>query len=114
LHCNRSALDQIFLNLIGNSLKYNDKKHTVIDIKATQTSKHFEFSIRDNGRGIEEDKVDSVFTLFSTVGHLDKNGERGHGIGLSTVQKLVNNLGGTIKVKSELGKFTEFIFTIAR
>ncbi|WP_396596488.1 ATP-binding protein [Dokdonia sp. R86516] len=114
LHCNRSALDQIFLNLIGNSLKYNDKKHTVIDIKATQTAKHFEFSVRDNGRGIEEDKVDSIFTLFSTVGHLDKNGERGHGIGLSTVQKLVNNLGGTIKVKSKLGKYTEFIFTIAR
>ena len=114
LYCNRSALDQIFLNLIGNSLKYNDKKHTIIEIKASQTPKYFKFSVKDNGRGIEEDKVASIFTLFSTVGHLDKNGERGHGIGLSTVQKLVSNLGGSIKVHSELGTYTEFIFTIAR
>ena len=114
LRCNRSALDQIFLNLIGNSLKYNDKDHTVISINVTENNTHFEFSVRDNGRGIEEDKVDSIFTLFSTVGHLDKNGERGHGIGLSTVQKLVENLGGTINVSSVLGEYTEFVFTIAK
>ncbi len=114
LYCNRSALEQIFLNLIGNSIKYNDKKHTIIDISAIEKHSSFEFSIRDNGRGIEEDKVDGIFTLFSTLGHLDKNGEKGHGIGLSTVQKLVNNLGGTIKVSSKLGVYTEFIFSLAK
>lgn len=114
MHCNRAALVQIFLNLIGNSLKYNDKAHTVIDITASEISSHFKFNVRDNGRGIEEDKLESIFTLFNTAGHLDKHGERGHGIGLSTVQKLVINLGGTIKVTSELGVFTEFVFTIAK
>lgn len=114
LSCNRAALDQIFLNLIGNSLKYNDKKHTIITIGAVEQSSKFQFSVRDNGRGIEADKVDSIFTLFSTIGHLDKHGERGHGIGLSTVQKLVHNMGGTIKVSSLLGEYTEFLFTIAK
>lgn len=114
LSCNRAALDQIFLNLIGNSLKYNDKKHTIITIGAVEQSSKFQFSVRDNGRGIEADKVDSIFTLFSTIGHLDKHGERGHGIGLSTVQKLVHNMGGTIKVSSVLGEYTEFLFTIAK
>ncbi|WP_405202225.1 ATP-binding protein [Dokdonia sp. LLG6352-1] len=114
LRCNRSALDQIFLNLIGNSIKYNDKDHTIIDIDATEYDDYYEFTIRDNGRGIEEEKLEGIFTLFSTVGHLDKNGEKGHGIGLSTVEKLVHNLGGTISVSSVLGEYTTFTFTVAK
>ncbi|TVZ51298.1 sensor histidine kinase [Dokdonia sp. Hel_I_53] len=114
IKCNRTALEQIFLNLIGNSLKYNDKEHTVIKINAEEKKNLYQFSIEDNGRGIEKEKVESIFSLFSTIGHLDRNGEKGHGIGLSTVQKLVNTLGGTIKVSSDLGSYTEFIFTIAK
>ncbi len=114
INCNRTALEQIFLNLIGNSLKYNDKEHTVIEIDAKEMKAHYQFSIKDNGRGIEKDKLDTIFSLFTTIGHLDRNGEKGHGIGLSTVQKLVENLGGTIKVASELGSFTEFTFTIQK
>lgn len=114
IHCNRSALEQIFLNLIGNSLKYNDKEHTIISIDAREMDDQFEFSVRDNGRGIEKDKLETIFTLFSTIGHLDRDGERGHGIGLSTVEKLVESFDGTIKVSSEIGKYTEFIFTISK
>ncbi|RMB60967.1 GAF domain-containing sensor histidine kinase [Dokdonia sinensis] len=114
IHCNRSALEQVFLNLIGNSLKYNDKKRTIISIGAREMENYFEFSVRDNGRGIEEDKLDTIFTLFSTIGHLDRDGEKGHGIGLSTVEKLVDSFNGTIKVSSELGKYTEFVFTVKK
>ncbi len=114
IQANRSGLEQIFLNLIGNSLKYNDKEHTVISIEAQELDELYEFSVRDNGRGIEEDKIDSIFTLFSTIGHLDRDGEKGHGIGLSTVEKLVSSFGGTIKVVSDIGKYTEFIFTIKK
>ncbi|MDE0599199.1 MAG: ATP-binding protein, partial [Dokdonia donghaensis] len=41
-------------------------------------------------------------------------GEKGHGIGLSTVEKLVHNLGGTISVSSVLGEYTTFTFTVAK
>ncbi|AUC81956.1 ATP-binding protein [Lacinutrix sp. Bg11-31] len=112
--CNRVALEQILLNLIGNSLKYNDKENTVIDISCLITDDFYNFSITDNGVGIPEDKLESIFDLFSTVGNLDRNGNKGHGIGLSTVQNLVKSLGGTITVDSKLGEKTSFNFTIAK
>jgi len=112
--CNRIALEQILLNLIGNSLKYNDKESTIIDITCKVANNLYNFSITDNGIGIPEDKLESVFDLFSTVGNLDRNGNKGHGIGLSTVQNLVKSLGGSIAVNSKFGEKTTFNFTVAR
>jgi len=113
IHCNKIALKQILINLIGNSLKYNDKAETIIDITVSRIEDLFEFKIRDNGRGIEKEKLETIFELFATVGHLDNEGKKGHGIGLSTVQKIVDSLGGTISVSSKLGSYSEFLFTIA-
>ncbi|MFL1897188.1 ATP-binding protein [Aquimarina sp. 2-A2] len=112
--CNRTALEQIFLNLIGNSLKYNDKNTIQIFIDAKEMPNYYEFSIRDNGIGIEKEKIDSIFELFTTVGHLDRDGNKGHGIGLSTVKKLVETLKGTITVDSQIGSGTTFTFTVAK
>lgn len=112
--CNRIALEQIFLNLIGNSLKYNDKDPIQIFIDANVLPDYYEFSVRDNGIGIEPDQIDSIFELFTTVGHLDRNGNKGHGIGLSTVQKLVDTLKGSITVDSQVGSGTTFTFTVAK
>ncbi|GEQ84638.1 sensor histidine kinase [Patiriisocius marinistellae] len=112
--CNITALKQIFINLIGNSLKYNDKERTIIKIKASEIEGFYEFKIHDNGRGIEKEKLKTIFELFTIVGHLDNNGEKGHGIGLSTVQKLVHSLSGEISVISDLGSYSEFTFTIAK
>lgn len=114
INCNRSALEQILLNLIGNSLKYNDKDEIIIDISCYVKDEFYHFSLSDNGMGIPEDKQKEIFNLFSTVGNVDRNGNKGHGIGLSTVQKLINNLGGEISVDSKLGIGTTFKFSIAR
>ncbi|MBT8262366.1 MAG: GAF domain-containing sensor histidine kinase [Bacteroidia bacterium] len=112
LNCNRAALGQIFLNLIGNSLKYNDKDTIIIKIACERTEGMYHFSVSDNGMGIPDDKVDDIFDLFTTVGNLDRRGRKGNGIGLSTVKKLVEKLGGTIDVSSELGVGTTFHFSI--
>ncbi|AVI52091.1 ATPase [Pukyongia salina] len=112
LSCNRAALEQIFLNLIGNSLKYNDKETIVINIDCEKENGCYHFTITDNGIGIPADKMDSIFQLFSTVGNLDRQGRKGNGIGLSTVKKLVEKLGGTISVESQLGEGTSFHFSI--
>ncbi|MDW5290247.1 GAF domain-containing sensor histidine kinase [Formosa sp. PL04] len=112
--CNNTALQQIFMNLIGNSLKYGDKEKTIVEIEASSSDSFYKFKIRDNGRGIEKEKLETIFGLFVTIGHFDNAGEKGHGIGLSTVQNLVESLGGKITVSSELGIFSEFIFTIAK
>lgn len=114
LHCNRTALEQILLNLIGNSLKYNDKENIVIKIKCKEKDDHYLFSVHDNGVGIPKEKQKDIFNLFSTAGIQDRNGNKGNGIGLSTVKKLVKKLGGKIKVKSELGEFTKVSFTIKK
>ncbi|MFD2562606.1 sensor histidine kinase [Aquimarina rubra] len=114
LNCNKSALKQIFFNLIGNSIKYNDKEQIIIDIEYTEDTIFYYFKITDNGMGIPDDKIDSIFELFTTANGTDRSGNKGNGIGLSTVKKLVENLGGCIKVKSTLRVQTTFDFSIKK
>lgn len=114
MQANRAALEQIILNLVGNSLKYNDKEKIKIDIHCTEKSGFYHFSISDNGMGIPKNKRSHIFDLFVTTGKLDRNGKKGNGIGLSTVKKLVTKLGGEIEVSSELGKGTTFHFSIKK
>lgn len=114
LVCNKAVLEQIFLNIIGNSLKYNDKDTIIIDIDCEEKELEYSFKISDNGIGIPENKLNEIFTLFSTVGNTDRQGNKGHGIGLSTVKKLVESFGGKINVTSDIGKGTAFEFTIAK
>ncbi len=114
MYANRVALEQIVLNLVGNSLKYNDKKKIKIDINCREEKSFYHFKISDNGMGIPKNKLKNIFELFITTGKLDRNGKKGNGIGLSTVKKLVEKLGGKIKVSSELGTGTSFEFSIKR
>jgi len=114
MQANKVALEQILLNLIGNSLKYNDKKKIKIDIDCEEKDGYYHFTITDNGMGIPKDRIGNIFDLFVTTGTLDRNGKKGNGIGLSTVKKLVNRLNGEIEVSSTLGEGTTFMFTIKK
>ncbi|MGO3182025.1 MAG: sensor histidine kinase [Aequorivita sp.] len=114
INANRAALEQIILNLIGNSLKYNDKEKIVIDIDCTEENDFYHFKIADNGMGISKNKLSHIFELFGTTDNLDRNGKKGNGIGLSTVKKLVTKLNGEINVTSEPGKGTTFEFNIRK
>jgi signal transduction histidine kinase len=112
--CNKTALEQILLNLIGNSLKYNDKEKIIIDIDLEVTKGFYVFSIKDNGIGIPKEKQKDIFKLFSTVAERDRRGQKGNGIGLSTVKKLIHNLGGKIDVDSKEGVYTKITFSIEK
>ncbi len=112
--CNRAAFQQIFFNLIGNSLKYNNRDKIIIDITAEERDGFYHFSVADNGIGIPENKQEAIFELFTIVEESDRSGNRGNGIGLSTVQKLVHKLGGEISVDSEVNEGTTFYFSIKR
>lgn len=112
--CNRAAFQQIFFNLIGNSLKYNNRDKIVIDITAEERAGFYHFSVKDNGIGIPENKQEAIFELFTIVEESDRSGNRGNGIGLSTVQKLVHKLGGEISVDSKVNEGTTFYFSIKR
>lgn len=114
LNMNKSALEQILVNLISNALKYNDKETVEIKISVTETDADYILKVADNGIGIPEDKRKDIFKMFNTLNITDRRGKKGNGIGLNTVKKLVKKLNGSIKIESELGYGTEFIITLAK
>ncbi|MAN59781.1 MAG: ATPase [Flavobacteriaceae bacterium] len=114
LHANKAALAQILINLIDNSVKYNNKEQPTLKITFNETPQFYEFSVIDNGMGIDRNIQDDVFTLFKTTGVKDKFGKSGTGIGLATVKSLVTKLRGTIALESELDKGSAFSFTIKK
>ncbi|TBW29062.1 ATP-binding protein [Gramella sp. KN1008] len=111
---NSAALGQIFMNLISNSIKYNSSDKIIIEIDCTENREFYNFSISDNGIGIPKERHTHIFDLFTTVADKDRQGKKGHGIGLSTVKKLVGSLGGNIRLTSEKDKGTHFEFSMRR
>jgi len=111
---NKTALDQILINLMANAIKYNDKEITEIKIGISETDKYYDFFIQDNGSGIAPKNQEKIFKVFEVLTASDKYGRSGNGIGLATVKKLVEKLGGIIKVESKLGEGSKFTFTIEK
>ncbi len=107
----RVAIKQVLLNLINNAVKYNDKPGATIDITFYESEEDYHFSIKDNGPGIPEKHLDSIFDLFKTV---KTNANSGTGIGLSIVKRLVKKLHGDIDVESKKDVGTEFTFNIKK
>ena len=111
---NRTQLEQVFYNLITNSLRYNNKAVAEILISSSETASHYQFRISDNGIGIAPEHHDTIFDLYATVSTVDSFGLRGSGIGLPTVKKIVEQAGGNITIASEPGKSTTFTFTLLK
>ena len=111
---NRTAIEQILINLVSNSIKYNDKTVTEIDIDVTEKDSQYIFSVKDNGPGISKENQDKAFQIFKVLVYEDKFGQRGNGIGLATVKKIIETLGGTIFIQSDIGAGAEFIFTLEK
>ena len=101
---------QLFQNLIGNAIKYRSQKTPKIHISANKEGNKYIFTIQDNGIGISPEHMERIFTIFKRL-HTHEEYE-GTGIGLAIAQKIVNQQGGEIWVKSELGKGSIFYFTI--
>ena len=111
---NKTALEQILINLVANAIKYNDKEIAVIEIEILEEDKFYKIVVSDNGPGILKEDYETIFEIFKVVSAEDRYGQKGNGIGLATVKKIVEDLGGIIYVKSEIGKGSKFIFTLAR
>ena len=107
------SLKLVFQNLISNALKYQKKAvDTVIEIAANDRNEHWEFSVSDNGIGIEEKYLDQIFELFERLHASDEY--PGTGMGLATCKKIVHQHGGEIWAESEPGKGSTFHFTISK
>ena len=115
IYVNELVLKQVLLNLVSNAVKYNDKVVDEIEIKISVSpmgDNKTMFSVADNGIGIEPKYLDSIFKIFTTGAAQDRYGEKGTGIGLAAVKKLVESQGGKIEVESEVGVGSVFSFTL--
>lgn len=110
----RVPLLQILMNLITNSIKYNDKEQGFIEIEVSENLNHYKFSITDNGPGIPAEHHETIFKMLKTLGVRDRFNQKGTGIGLATVKRLVEKLGGEIYVSSDPGKGATFHFTLRK
>jgi two-component system, sensor histidine kinase and response regulator len=102
-------LMQVFQNLIGNAIKYNDKDKGLIEIGCTERENYYEFYVKDNGPGIAKKDEKKIFYLFEVTDNKAKN-ETSTGIGLNIMKMLVEEQGGKFWVESEEGKGSCFYF----
>jgi PAS domain S-box-containing protein len=101
-------MERIMLNLLSNAIKYNVLGGK-IEVSISHSGEVIEISVKDTGIGIHEDKLTYVFERFKQVHDRLTKVSEGSGIGLCLVKSLVEMHGGTIKVKSNFDKGTEFI-----
>lgn len=111
IECDPDKIERIMLNLLSNAIKFNNQGGKV-DVVMKANDEDIYISVRDNGIGIPESKLEMVFERFKQIdSRLNKEGE-GSGIGLSLVKSLVEMHGGEVSVSSVLGFGTEFIIRL--
>lgn len=101
----------VFKNLISNGIKYNDSETKIIDIGYEEKESFHQFSVKDNGIGIEASYQDQIFELFKRLHNREQY--QGSGLGLAICKKIIKNLDGEIWVESSQ-KGSTFFFTIAK
>lgn len=105
-------LQQVFQNLMSNAIKFMDKPAGEIRISFIEQQHNFEFSVTDNGPGIDKVYHKKVFQIFQTLQARDKL--ESTGVGLSIVKKIVESYGGKISIDSEVGNGTTFTFSVLK
>jgi signal transduction histidine kinase len=109
LHTYAAPLETVLRNLVSNAIKHHDKPQGKIEISAKVKGDFIEFSVADDGPGIDPAFHDRIFQMFQTLRPRDQ--VEGSGIGLAVVEKIISNVGGTIRLESAPNKGATFIFT---
>jgi light-regulated signal transduction histidine kinase (bacteriophytochrome) len=110
IETHKTALEQVFANLIGNAVKHHhDQSNARIEVAATDAGTFVEFSVRDNGPGIDGAFHSRIFEVFRTLQPGDQ--AESSGIGLSIVKRLVERCGGEVRLESQAGSGAIFSFT---
>ena len=112
-----SRLRQIFVNLLGNAVKFTERGEVGLAVTGcTQQGRHdnlcLEFTVYDTGIGIAPEKQGEVFSAFSQADGQVTRKYGGTGLGLTITKQLVEMMGGSIRVESEIGLGSRFIFQI--
>ncbi len=105
VQADRRAVRSILENLLSNAIRYTPPEGEIL-LAAEEIKDFVQFTVRDTGRGIEAERLSTIFDRFSTFS------EQGSGLGLALGRRLVESLGGQIAVESRLGHGTTFRFTL--
>ena len=112
IYADKLRLTQILLNLLSNAVKYTEKNGTISLVvegygNNGQTC-HFRFIVSDNGQGMSSEFVEKIFEPFSRETNSMTNKIQGTGLGMSITKSIIDLMGGTIDIQSELGKGSVF------
>lgn len=106
---------QIFLNLLGNAIKFTEQGEVVLSVEAERLENNrqrFLFCVKDSGIGIPPERVDRLFKSFSQVDASTTRKYGGTGLGLAISKRLAESMGGSMWVESADGKGSNFYFTL--
>ncbi len=110
-----TRLRQILINLTGNAIKFTQEGCVTIDVKLiseSNTNATIMFKVMDTGIGIEQDRLDKIFESFTQADDSTTRQFGGTGLGLTISKQLIELMSGSIDIKSEINKGTEFSFEI--
>jgi len=108
----RTRLQQVFQNLISNAIKHLDKPVGRIRVACTDLGDAWQFSVADNGPGIEARHFERIFQLFQVLTPRDQ--KESTGVGLALVKKIVELHGGRVWLESRVGEGSTFFFTLPK
>lgn len=114
--CDRLRLNQVLLNIVSNAIKYTQPGGTIV-IRIVQKGVsqsgygEYEFYVKDNGIGMSKEFLETLFDPFTRANSSTASGIQGTGLGMAITKNIVDMMGGTIEVHSEVGKGTEFVVT---
>lgn len=110
-YCDNNMLKQVWTNLISNAIKYSQKKpEPKIEIGGIHQDEELLFFVKDNGAGFNMAHYNKLFSIFQRL-HTE-NEFNGTGIGLAVVKRIIERHDGRIWAQSEVGKGSEFYFTL--
>lgn len=112
LRTDRIKLKAVLSSLITNAIRHNNKPDREVILTANDHQDEWQFSVRDNGQGIDKKFHEKIFVIFQTLKARDE--QESMGLGLSISKKIIEDMGGRIWVNSEPGQGADFIFTIPK
>lgn len=112
VNADKDRINQVLMNLVGNSLKFTEKGF--VEISLSDTPEGLMCRVADSGRGIAKEDLPRMFSKFQQFGRIAGPGEKGTGLGLSIVKGIVELHQGKLWAESELDKGTKIFFTLPK
>jgi signal transduction histidine kinase len=109
--CDRRRIAQVITNLISNAIKFTEQGSVTVRAHEDPMERTVMISVIDTGVGIAEDELDTIFQEYRQVGSL-KRRAKGTGLGLAIARTIARHHGGSLSVRSELGKGSAFTLTL--